>query len=134
MVVSDLTLPYHDVVRQDAADGFVETAADSFFGNLEVIPRPGVAGVHFSQRLFHEMQRATGRVDLEVSSGAIPLDSITPLRHRPFEFLLGKRHGFGQIHFDAVAGRLDVANVHHARESRRPQARDGTSKPVSRAR
>ena len=42
----------------------------------------------------------------------------------PLELDLGQRRRLGQIHLHAVAGGLDIADVHQSGESRRPQASD----------
>ena len=51
-------------------------------------------------------------------------------RDLPFEFHLGQRRCFGQIDFDAVARRLDVADVDHAGQGRGPEAGQGAAPRV----
>ena len=58
MIVGDLAVANHHVMRQHAAHRFVESAANRFLRNLEVVPGLGSAGVQFRQRLFGEMQSA----------------------------------------------------------------------------
>src|SRR5215471_14842072 len=38
VIISDFTITNNDMVREYAAHGFVETAADCFFRHLELIP------------------------------------------------------------------------------------------------
>ena len=45
MIVGDLAIADDDVMREHTAHRLVEAAADGFFGNLEVGPRSGAAGV-----------------------------------------------------------------------------------------
>ncbi len=45
MIIGDFAFADDDVMRQNAAHGFVETAADCFFGNFKFRPRFGVSGV-----------------------------------------------------------------------------------------
>ena len=45
MIIGDFAFADNDVMRQNAAHGFVETAADGFFGNFKFRPRFGVSGV-----------------------------------------------------------------------------------------
>ena len=45
---------------------------------------------------------------------------------------LGLRRGLRQVHLDALAGRLDVADVHHARERRGPEPGDRPAAGVER--
>ena len=40
VIVGDLVIANHDVMRQDSAHGFVEAATDTFFRNFEVVPGP----------------------------------------------------------------------------------------------
>src|SRR5580700_9790819 len=65
MIVGYLAFANDHVMRQYTSNGLVETATDSFLGHLEVVPRPGMAGVDFRERLLHEMQCATGGVHLK---------------------------------------------------------------------
>ena len=58
MVVGDLAVFDHHVMRQHAADRFVEAAADGFVRDLEIGPGLGVSGMQLRQRLLHEMQAA----------------------------------------------------------------------------
>src|SRR5580704_8715611 len=44
MIIRDLVIANHDVVRQHATHSLVEAASYPFFGNLEVIPCPRPAG------------------------------------------------------------------------------------------
>src|SRR5215469_17749513 len=86
--------------------------------------------MQFIHRLLHEMESATGGIDLEVSPGTIAFDRVAPLRHLPFELDFGERSSFRQIHFDAVAGRLDVSDVNQASERRGPEARNRSAASI----
>ena len=79
MIVGDLAVANHHVMGQHAAHRFGETAADRIFGNLERLPRLGVAGAHFFQRLFDEIQRSSRRVCLEIGARPVALDGVAPL-------------------------------------------------------
>ena len=57
MIVRDLAVANHHVVREHAANRFVEAAADGVFRNFEVGPRLGPAGVQLRQCLLREIQR-----------------------------------------------------------------------------
>ena len=104
VIVGDLVILDHHVMRQDAAHRFVEAAADRFFGNLEVVPGPGAAGVQLCQRLLGKIECGGSGVRLEVSASAIALNGIAPLGNLPLELDLGERSCLGQIDFHAVAG------------------------------
>src|SRR5580698_6093335 len=56
MVVGDLAILDYHVMREHAAHGFVEAAANGILRDIKISPRLGVASVQFAQRLFHEMQ------------------------------------------------------------------------------
>ena len=58
MVVGDLPFADDDVVRQNAAHRLVESAADGFFGNLELVPGLESSRVYFPHCLLDEVQRA----------------------------------------------------------------------------
>ena len=85
VVVGDLAVPDHHVVRQHAADRLGEAAADALVGHLERLPRLGVAGADLGQRLLDEVQRAGRGVGLEVGAGPVALDRVAPLRDLPLE-------------------------------------------------
>src|ERR1700728_2497421 len=130
VVVGDLVIFDHHMVREHATDGFVKPASDSAFGNLKVCPSFRPAGMQFFQSLFHEIQSGSRRVGLEVSARAITLDCVTPLWNFPLEFDLRKGRSFWQIYFHAVAGGLNVTDVHDASERRSPESRDWSASGV----
>ena len=130
MIVGDLVILNHHMVRKDATDGLVETAADGAFRNFKIRPRFSSARVQLGQRLFEKVQRGRGGVCLEVSSGAIAFDGVAPLGNFPLELDFGKRLSFWQVNFDAVASGFDVADIHDSRECRGPEASDGSAAGV----
>src|ERR1700677_4726839 len=98
----------------------METTTDGFFRDLEIAPRGGAAGIQLLQRLLYKVKRRRGSISLEVSTSPIPLECIAPLWNLPLKLRFRQKSGFGQIDLDAVAGRLDVANVDQAGERRGP--------------
>ena len=96
MIVGDLALADHDVVRQHAANRLMEAAADRLVGNLEIGPGLGAPGVQLLEGLLHEVIGAGGGVSLEVSSGPVALDGVAPL---------GIFHSNSTSGLDAVLGR-----------------------------
>src|SRR5712671_2652640 len=85
MIVRDLAVADHYVMRQHAANRFVEAAADCILWHGEFRPRSSPSRVQFSQRLLHKVKCHRGRVNLEVGPSAIPLNGIAPLWNFPFE-------------------------------------------------
>ena len=63
------------------------------------------------ERLFDKMQRRRGGVGLEIGPRPVSLDGVAPLRDLPLEFRLRFGRCPGQVDLDAVAGRLDVADI-----------------------
>src|ERR1700733_2143049 len=112
MIVGDFSLANYDVMGKNAAYRFVEAAGDGFVWNLEVGPGLGLAAVHFRQRLLGEIQRRCCRICLEVSASAIAFNRVAPLGNLPFELDFGQRDRLGQVNLYALAGGLDVADVH----------------------
>src|SRR5579883_589826 len=74
MVVRDLSVLNYHMVREHAADGLMETAADSILGHGEIVPRFCMAGMDLGQRLVHAMQRDRRREGLEVRASTVALD------------------------------------------------------------
>src|SRR6185436_18164153 len=111
MVVGDLAIPDDEMMRQHAADRFGEAAADGLLRHRELLPGLGVPEADFAQGLVDEVERAPGGVGLEVGAGAIALDGVAPLRDLPLEADGRFERGLRQVDLDAVAGRLDVADV-----------------------
>ena len=58
--------------------------------------------------------------------------ALLHLRDLPLELDLRQHRRLRQIDLDAVAGGLDVADVHQARQRRGPQARDRAAAGVER--
>ena len=101
-------------------------------GTCERRPRLGPAGVQLGQRLLDEVERRSRRVRLEVGPRAVALDGVAPLRDLPLELHLRQRRRLRQVDLHAVAGGLDVADVHQARERRRPEPRERPAAGVER--
>ena len=132
MIVGDLVIADHNMMRKDPAHCLMEAATDGFVRHLEFVPGLGAAGMQLRQSLLSEMKRSCGCISLEIGAGPIALDRIAPLRDLPLEFYFRKRYGFGQVDLDALPCRLDVADVHNARQRRRPEARDRAAAGVQR--
>src|ERR1700722_14410387 len=66
VVVGDLAVPNHHVMGEDTADGLGEAAAVGIHRHVERLPGLGAAGPDLGQPLLDEVQRAGGRVGLEV--------------------------------------------------------------------
>ena len=134
MVVGDLAVADDQVMRQDAAHGFVETAADRFVGHFERCERCGASGVHFRQRFLDEVERASGRrkPGSKCARGRVRLRcsiSESSIRTR----LRVSVAVFGRSNLHAViAGRFDVANIHQTCERRRPESRDRAAAGIQR--
>ena len=132
MIVGDLAVANHDVMREHASHSFVEAAADRFVGNLEVIPRLRVSCVQLGQSLLDKIKRGSRGVGLEVRPRAVALDGVAPLWNLPFELDFRFEGSPGQVDFYAVAGRLDVADINLAGKRRGPEARDRSAAGVER--
>src|SRR5271165_5174553 len=132
VIVGDLAFFDHDVVRKNAAHRFVEAAADGLLWNLELSPGFGVSRMQFRQRLFHKVQSSASRVDLEVRPCTVAFDGIAPLGNLPLELNLRQRSSLRQIHLDAVAGGLDVADVDQPSQRGGPEAGDGAASGIHR--
>src|ERR1700728_4327475 len=76
VVVRDLPAADDHVVRQHAADRLGEPAAVGLVGHAERLPGLGPPGPDLGQRLLGEVQRARGRVGLEVRPRPVPLDRV----------------------------------------------------------
>ena len=111
MIIGDLAVAYHHVMREHSAHSFVESASNGILWHFEFIPCPGVPGIQLFERLLDEIQRCRGCIRLEVRACAIPLDGITPLGNFPLELRFRQQRGFGQIDDHALARRLDVSDV-----------------------
>src|ERR1700730_6607297 len=95
MIVGDLALADHDVMREHAAYRLVEAATNGFFRNLEISPSPCSTGVQLLQRPLRKIESRGSRINLEVRAGSIALDRIAPLGNLPFKFNLRFRGGLG---------------------------------------
>src|SRR5262249_37668981 len=95
MIVGDLAVSNHHVMRKHAPHRLGKATADGVLGYLERLPRLGVPGSLLLQRLLDEMQRPTRGVRLKISARPITLDGIAPLWDLPFKrhFGLGRRLG-----------------------------------------
>ena len=89
MIVGDLVVFNHHVMRQHTANRLVEAAPYAFFGNLEVVPGFCSAGMQLGQCLFGEVQSGRSRIGLEVSASAIPFNRVTPFGNLPLKFNFG---------------------------------------------
>jgi hypothetical protein len=118
-------------MRQNSAHRFVEAAADCLFGNLEVVPGPRASGAQLRKRLLGKTQRSSG-ISLEIGARPVALNRIALLGNMPIELDFGQRGCLGQIDLDAVAGGLDIADVHQAGKRRRPETRDGAAPGIER--
>src|SRR3954447_6256843 len=83
VVVGDLAVADDEVVREDAADGLVEAAADGVVGDVEVLEDLRPPGPDLVERAVEEVQRHAGRVGDEVDPRAVALDRVGPLRDLP---------------------------------------------------
>jgi Histidine kinase-, DNA gyrase B-, and HSP90-like ATPase len=108
MVVGDLAVADHHVVREDAAHRLGEAAADALFGHLERFPGLGVAGPHFRQRLLDEVEGRAARIGLEVRPRAVALDGVRPLGDLPFEGDRAPALANGYRHSGASRQRVSV--------------------------
>src|SRR5258705_444152 len=91
VIVRDLAVADHEVVREHAANGLVESAADRVVGHLEFLEHLDVAGVHTLERLVDEIQRHRRRVGDEVRARAVAFDRVRALRDLPLELDLAER-------------------------------------------
>ena len=83
-------------------------------------------------RLLDEVQSGSRGIGLEVCARAIAFNGIAPFGDLPFELGLGQIDGLREVDFDAVSGSLDIADVHHAGERRRPEARNRAAAGIER--
>src|SRR5580704_863852 len=130
MIVCDFALADYYVMRQHAADSFVEAAADGLFRHFEFGPGLGAAGMELFQGFLHEVQGTASGIHLEVRARAIAFNGIAPLGDLPFKLDLGQGSGLRQIHLDARSGGLDVADIDQAGQSGGPEARDRATASV----
>src|SRR5947208_58789 len=114
-------LSHHVVIREDAAHRLVEAAADGLVGHGKLGPDLRAPGVQFGQRLLGEVQGRRRRIGLEVATGAVALDGIAPARDVPLQFHFRLEGRLRQVNLDAVAGGLDVADVHQAGQGGGPE-------------
>ena len=132
MVVADLSLANHHVVREHAAHGLVKSATDGLVGHMELGPGPGPAGINLLERLIHEVEGRRGGVGLEIGPRPVALQGVTPPGNRPLQLDLWQRARPGQVDLDAPPGRLDVTDVHEAGQGRDPETSEWPSTGVER--
>ena len=65
MGVRELTFTNHHMLRQDAANRLMETAADGLLGNFEIGARLEFYRVQIGHRAFCKMQCCRGRIRLK---------------------------------------------------------------------
>src|ERR1044072_3308735 len=76
MIIGNLAIAYDDVMRQHAAHRFMESATNCFIGYFEFSPGVGSSGMQFGNGLFGKIERAGGRIGLEISTGAVTRDGV----------------------------------------------------------
>ena len=111
MVVCYLAFADNEMVRKDAANGFMESTADGFVGNFEWRKGGRASGVHFFHRFIKEMKGATRGVSLEIGASPVAFDCVAPLRYFPFKLDFAFERRFRQPDLHALPSRFDVANV-----------------------
>ena len=135
MVIADLPVANHHVVREHTAHGLMEAATDCLQGHLEFGPGPCPSGIHLLERSLDEVQGRRGGIRLEVGPRPVALQCVTPSRDRPLELDLRQRGSPGKVDLDAPTGGLDVTDVHEAGQGRDPEARErapaGVQRPIS---
>ena len=88
MIVRNLPITDYDMVRKDATHCLMESASNRVLRYLELSPSFGFSGVQILHGSLSEIQRCGGGISLEVSTGAVALDSIAPLGNLPLELHL----------------------------------------------
>src|SRR5262249_45112213 len=91
VIVADLPVSNHNMVRKHASNSFVEAAANGVLGNFEFRPCFVVSGPDFVQSPLAEVKSSGSRIRLEIRSSAVAFDGIAPLWNPPFEFRLRKK-------------------------------------------
>ncbi len=94
MIIRDFPVANHNVVRQHAANGFMESTADAFVGHFEIRPGFRVALAHAIERLLNEIKCRRRCISLKISARPVALKRIAPLRDLPFEFGFGEQRRF----------------------------------------
>src|SRR5918995_847195 len=113
MIVGDLAVPDHHVVREHSPYRLVEAAADGLVRYLELLEDLGFSRAHELERLLHEVDGLGRRVGYEVASRSAPLEGVGALlRYLPLEARLWHGGGTWQVDLDAAARGLDVTGVH----------------------
>ena len=132
MIVGDLVIADHHVMRQTPRDCFVEAAADGLFRDFEISPGSGASGVQLGKRLLGEVERRRRGIRLEVGASAVALDRVAPLRNLPLELHFRQRHCLRQIDLDTMSRRLDVADIDEAGQRGGPESRNRAPAGVER--
>src|SRR5262245_57785992 len=132
VIIGDFSIADNHVMREHAAYGLVEAAADRFLRRREFRPGPGSARPHFGERTLDKIKSRRRRIRLEVSPSAISLDGVAPPRDLPFKFGLRKHGSFRQIDLHAITCGLDVAYVDQTVERGRPETGERPAAAVKR--
>ena len=93
MVVGDLTLADHDMVRENTRTASWKPQPIASSGNLEFGPGGGATGIQFGECFLNEVQSGSGGVGLEVGTA----------RSRSSVF-----DHFGMCHSNSVSGNIAV--------------------------
>src|SRR5918995_1979247 len=113
MIVGDLTVPDHHVVREHPPYRLVEAAADSLVRYLELLEDLGISRAYELECLLHEVDGLRRGVGYEVGPRPASLEGIGPLlRYLPLKARLGHGGGPWQVDLDAAARGFDVAGVY----------------------
>src|SRR5262249_9104354 len=85
MVVRDLAVFDHHMVRKHAAHGFVEATANRLFGHGEVGPGGGTSRADLVKCFLNAVQGHYGRVRLEIGTRSVSLKCIAPPGNFPLD-------------------------------------------------
>ena len=118
MVVGDLLVANDHVMREHAAHGFVEAAADGLVGHIEGREGLRAAGMNFLHGLLDAVEPHCRGISLEIGAGAVAFNGIAPFGNLPLKFDFRLERGLGQADFHAVAGGFDIADVHQVSQAR----------------
>ena len=79
MIVGDLAVPDHHVVREHPAYRLVEAAADGLVRHLELLEDLCISRAHKLEGFLHEVDGLRRRVGYEVGPRPAPLEGVGPL-------------------------------------------------------
>src|ERR1700752_93488 len=102
----------------------METASNRFIWHLKLRPSLSPASVSLRHSLLREIKCAGSRVSLEVCSGAIAFDRITPLWYLPLKLNFRLHCCFWQIDLHAVARSFYVTDIDLAGKCGGPETSD----------